>query len=239
MGFEASPVLPDYSKLIFKLNSGGIQQWNPPVYEVLKALIEAVQQSQQVFQSTIIPAALPAAFSGVTVQDPISGDGFATPLGAKYDNTTIGLNGSGQLTALIGLQIYQAKRTFTEGEIRSLNTAPITVINHVANKLILPFASFWYVNQVAGFNVASSGSLQYSSNVSNKAISGNFSISFGAGTGKLYGPRGYAGANNFDPAGGDGDPAADNIILKASTDVTGGAGNSGLLYVTYALVDFP
>ncbi len=53
MGYQAPPTLPDYSKLIFMLNSSGAQQWNPAVYDILKQLIGAVKQSQDVISNNI------------------------------------------------------------------------------------------------------------------------------------------------------------------------------------------
>ncbi len=54
MGFQVPPTLPDYSKLTFMLNNSGVQKWNPAVYDILKNLIAAVQQSQDTFVSTTI-----------------------------------------------------------------------------------------------------------------------------------------------------------------------------------------
>ena len=53
MGFQIPPTLPDYSKLVFMLNSSGVQEWNPAVYDILKNLIEAVKQSQGVINNTV------------------------------------------------------------------------------------------------------------------------------------------------------------------------------------------
>lgn len=54
MGFKIPPTLPDYSKLNQVLNSSGMQKVNPPVYEILSRLIQAVQQSQDVIINTSI-----------------------------------------------------------------------------------------------------------------------------------------------------------------------------------------
>jgi hypothetical protein len=94
MPFQPSPSLPDYSKLTFMLNSSGVQKWNPAVYDILKNLIAAVQQSQDTIVNNAGDLIQNISSGGGTVSvDPagaLSGDGSAgSPLAVKVDNTTI------------------------------------------------------------------------------------------------------------------------------------------------------
>lgn len=54
MGFQIPPTLPDYKKLQIILANSGVQSWNPPIFDILSRLIEAVSQSQNAFVGSAI-----------------------------------------------------------------------------------------------------------------------------------------------------------------------------------------
>ena len=79
MGYQTPPTLPDYSKLVFMLNSSGVQEWNPAVYDILKNLIEAVKQSQGVINNTvtkITSAPIPVSCCDAAGLDPTTPGGL-------------------------------------------------------------------------------------------------------------------------------------------------------------------
>lgn len=152
MGFQQPPSLPDYSKLLFELNNSGAQKWNPAVYDILKKLIAAVQQSQNVIVGGTATA---SAFNGVLV-DPngaILGDGLATPLKCQVDGTTIQIIAD-TLVATSGLIAFGASSTTlfcngvagASGFSVAANTALLTIAP-VPGSVIMPIAMYVSVNQ--------------------------------------------------------------------------------------------
>lgn len=70
MSFQVPPTLPDFSKLITSLNASNVQTWNPELHLILKQLIQASGQSQQVI-------------TGQAGGTPFASDGLTGPPGPQ------------------------------------------------------------------------------------------------------------------------------------------------------------
>lgn len=85
MVFKPPTVLPDYSKLTTALNASGVHKWNPELHTILKQLILATQQTQDVITGVsggssfnpgdlIGPQGPPGASGSVIIGDPPIGN---------------------------------------------------------------------------------------------------------------------------------------------------------------------
>lgn len=82
MGFQIPPTLPDYKKLQIILANSGVQSWNPPIFDILSRIIEAVGQSQ----STLVGTTIENIVNNVLSTNPI------TPSGAPILNITYNID---------------------------------------------------------------------------------------------------------------------------------------------------
>lgn len=126
MPFQQPPTLPDYNKLIAVLNSSGMQKVDPPVYEILSRLIQAVKQSQDVVSQTINNNIL------VNVLTALAGDGsLVNPLRVLVDGVTVTVNGSNQLVASgggTGQTVLENRVTINNARIIALNSNPVVMV---------------------------------------------------------------------------------------------------------------
>ena len=116
MPFQVPPVLPDYSKLVAVLNQSGLQKANPPTYQILLQLIQAVQQSQNAIVGGNVTNISGGGITSVAV-DPngaIIGDGVGIPLACQVDGTTIQIIGD-TLVATSGLVAFGVSAVNTFG----------------------------------------------------------------------------------------------------------------------------
>ena len=156
MGFQIPPTLPDYSKLVFMLNSSGVQEWNPAVYDILKNLIAAVGQSQDVITTNITNATL----VNVSPTGALNGDGtLANPLAVKVDGITVNIVNDKLSSSLIWGTINIITVKIVPDVARLANTAPILIIpapgvnlyNEIIFATVRGFISgLWFYN--AGLN---------------------------------------------------------------------------------------
>lgn len=156
MSFQEPPSLPDYSKLTFELNTSGVQKWNPDLYNILKNLIAAVQQSQATLVNTTIPN---AASLIVDPNGAILGDGTATnPLRASVDTTTISIVGDQLVATATPVMFELSGATPLFNGVGALTLNPHTVfgtIAGIAGKVIVPISLYVTSNQNdAGHNDA-------------------------------------------------------------------------------------
>jgi hypothetical protein len=154
MGFQLPPTLPDYSKLIAQLNSSGMQKVNPPIYEILTRLIQAVSQSQEVITTNITNN--PPAADGVIVSPTgaLDGDGTSgSPLAVRPDNVTVTINGSNQLVASASPQVFKATISLSQAQLNawgaSANKTLLMIPSAGLNTLIVPFDVTVQMTQVA------------------------------------------------------------------------------------------
>lgn len=153
MGFQQPPSLPDYSKLTFMLNNSGVQKWNPAVYDILKQLIYAVQQSQNVITNDIANSSGGLTSVSVDAAGALSGDGTpGSPLAVKVDGTTIAINGSDQLAVLSAFPLITKEIIFSDATVKSWTTTPQTLVTGVAKTLLIPIALFNYANIIGASN---------------------------------------------------------------------------------------
>jgi len=177
MGFQQPPTLPDYSKLIAQLNSSGMQKVNPPIYEILSRLIQAVGQSQDVIVNNIV----------VNVKDALEGDGTkAHPLNVLVDGVTIDINASNQLETIGGggTTLNVVLKALTEPQLLNMKTNPVTLLTaQGVGVRTIPIACLTHVNmtQNAAKNILYS--LQY--------VAQNLDIT---GTGTLFQSTGFGGS---------------------------------------------
>jgi hypothetical protein len=155
MGFQQPPALPDYSKLLTSLNASDVQKWNPPLYNILKLLIQAVGQSQDVITKNA--ADVINNFASAVIVDPngaILGDGTSgSPLKTNPDGTTIQIIAN-QLVATAGAVIFtsQASTPFFDsvagasGFTVSPNTTVLTV-SAVPGSVIIPLKFYLTSNK--------------------------------------------------------------------------------------------
>lgn len=150
MGFQPTPQLPDYQKLKMVLTNSGVQKWNPPTYDILSRLIDAVAQSQNVIINTTIPDA------STTIINNLSGS-IIPPDERTITTTTI--------TGFTSLrQPLLAGGGITFAVLKTLNTIPVTVIPAVAGSLIIPLWVANYVTQSVtpnGFSGTVTPTLRY------------------------------------------------------------------------------
>jgi len=134
LGFQQPPVLPDYQKLKIILTNSGVQKWNPPVYDILSRLIDAVSQSQDVITS---PA------NTDIIVDPngaILGDGTTSgPLRVSVDGVTITIVGDQLVGAAgSGIPVQEVLVTLNTAQLLTLSSVPIQVLPPPGS------AGFWY-----------------------------------------------------------------------------------------------
>lgn len=150
-----STVQPDFTALLNTLNNSGFQKTNPPLYQILRALIQADNQNQSAMNST--------AFDGVNVGAALSGDGTsANPLNVLVDGTTISVNGSNQLAASATNQLLSSTISVTGTQAASLNTSPIQIVAAITNKLLVPIFGWSQFSQSTSFHSNSAlGQIRY------------------------------------------------------------------------------
>ena len=170
MGYQVSPTLPDYSKLVFMLNNAGVQKWNPAVYDVLKNLIEAVQQSQDVVVNSVIPGAAGNALSTVSVNPAgaLSGNGtISSPLAAIVDGTTIQINGSDQLTAILPYTPLVKRTEFTHTTLNAWGGVEQTLVPGIGGSVLVPLYVSWKGIISTQSSTSSSGNFYHTGSVQN------------------------------------------------------------------------
>jgi hypothetical protein len=228
MGFQVPPTLPDYSKLTFLLNNTGVQKWNPAVYDILKNLIEAVQQSQNVITDDITNIENIVNNLGTPLTVDPAGALNSPVLKVRVDGTSIIINGSNNLEGLI----HVASVSLTQGELNGLSTTPKLAITGISNKVIFPIAVQWSATQVSAFNLARSAQLIY--NVGGAAAliaSWPSSLnSIGAFTSNA-GIAGTAALKTPDAA------LSASVYIKGNADNTGGtSSNTAICTIYYTII---
>jgi hypothetical protein len=168
MGFTPPPTLPDYQKLKVILANSGVQKWNPPTYDILSRLIDAVSQSQDVMVSSA-----PGFF--VDPLGALNGDGTKSkPLSVNVDGTTISINGSDQLTASGSSPVLSTSITLNTAALQA--NVNVLMLAAIPNKIIWPIAVHSQVSNAAGsFNFTTSGTLAYGA-ISGTNITGAFPL---------------------------------------------------------------
>jgi hypothetical protein len=135
MGFQEPPTLPDYSKLVFMLNNSGVQKWNPAVYDILKNLIAAVQQSQ----GTLVDS---------TIADVVNNN---------IRNGTIIIPAVGG-----GGSIMVSDFTITGGPAKTLFSAPVQIVPAAGpGTVILPVKAYIHCAQPATYFFTRNADLAY------------------------------------------------------------------------------
>lgn len=228
MGFQQPPTLPDYSKLIQVLNSSGLQLVNPPTYEIISRLIEAVKQSQDVIVNN----------TKVFVRDALEGDGTkAHPLNVLVDGTTIDINASNQLETIGGggTTLNSVLRALTETELLNMKTSPVTLLAaQGVGKRAIPIACLTHVDmtQNAAKNILFS--LQYAAQILDITGTGTLFQSTGFG-GSQYNSQVFPLDASFSNTIV---PSNSAIIMKGNDDTTVGGGGppiSGSVQLFYIL----
>lgn len=169
MPFQPPPTLPDYSKLVFMLNQSGVQKWNPAVYDILKNLIQAVQQSQDVIAPAVAEAASGGG-SGLTFVsvDPLgalSGDGTpSSPLAVIPDGVSITINGSNQLAVIPSGALLSTTGTVSNAQLNSLATSPITILAGIANEIHVPVVFLGHTFTSVAWTNSRNATLEYANN---------------------------------------------------------------------------
>jgi|SRR6185295_4839904 len=169
MGFQQPPTLPDYAKLITSLNESTVQKWNPALYQILKNLIQAVQQSQDVIVNNAADVINNFSGGGLTsvAVDPagaILGDGTpGGPLRVQVDGTTIQILAD-TLVASAGLTAFGVNFTqvWVNGSIGGggLTISPnstIGTISGVPNFVIAPIKIYCSAHQDDNGGVPNNG----------------------------------------------------------------------------------
>ncbi len=249
MGFQLPPTLPDYNKLTAQLNSSGFQKVNPPVYEILSRLIQAVSQSQDVISTNIadIPSSVIVSPTGA-----LSGDGTSgSPLAVKVDGVTVTINGSDQLVAGGTPLIFRRQLILTDGQLNACGASANKTIQIIpaggANTVIIPFHVTVQMTQVANaFLLGQTVQFTYSSAAGSLVVSGAVAL-FGTLTANITN-NGGAAVNRItllDGGGGTWDQttAANAItnkdvlgLLSGTAVVTNASpSNFGIITVDYAV----
>ncbi len=235
MSFQIPPTLPDYSKLTFMLNSSGVQKWNPDVYNILKNLIFAVQQSQTVVSDSI--TAISGGSTGVLV-DPagaILGDGAATPLKSNVDNTTVQIIAN-QLTALGTLKSVTTTLNHAQILAWSVATQFTAVPAAGANTIVIPvLAVIHCVNAAFEFSANNVCKFVYSAAAGSGTV-GSVNVMFGGQTAQMssvaaaaFDRHSFLGGNTFfvdknTPAAGGGSPINKDVLCTTPAGLIGGGG---------------
>lgn len=146
MAFQQPASLPDYSKLVSTLATSGVQKWNPALYDILKQLIGAVQQSQDVISTNLDNV---EGFTGVSVDaaGALSGDGtIASPLAVKVDGATITIVGDQLVAASAGGMTVSisSKMTISNAQIAAGASIPNLVAAPGAGLTIVPLFGVAY-----------------------------------------------------------------------------------------------
>jgi hypothetical protein len=134
MGFQLPPTLPDYSKLNQVLNSSGMQKVNPPVYEILSRLIQAVQQSQDTFISNVITN---------TVNNNITNGNIIIPSSGGSP------------------EILVSDKTITGAQAKTLFTTPIDIVGNPTGGILLPLKAIFHCSQPATYFFTRNADLAY------------------------------------------------------------------------------
>lgn len=142
MAFQQPASLPDYSKLVGTLNTSGVQKWNPALYDILKQLIGAVQQSQDVISTNLDTLSNnPSSLTSVSVDaaGALSGDGtVASPLAVKVDGATITIVGDQLVASAPSSPLLSIVANFPGGTGFVGSTG--TTISAIPGKVIVPLA---------------------------------------------------------------------------------------------------
>lgn len=231
MGFRAPAVLPDYQKLKVLLANSGVQKWNPPTYDILSQLIDAVSQSQDVITAT--PS---VGLSAVSVNGALSGDGSSgSPLAVKVDASTINITGDVLVANIPVVDYHTVAFSITAGQMQTLNSAPVTILTGVANKRIVPIYVATHTQQNVQYTNNVICSLRYSGRIADITTGGTLVIGTTPGTHDWY--RGMIPAT-YSPAG-DIVPTGISVVLRGDVDSgIGGGTNQSFITGTflYALV---
>lgn len=161
---------------------------------------------------------------------------------ATFDGTTGkliqdgGYSISDIATILIsGVSFASVSRTFTNDELKSLNTVPITIVSGVANKILIPLWGVWHNNQVAGYSTSQNVNIFHATVASIQSL---MLFSIGVTGGIAINRYTYSGAVvAFDDLSVN-NPVGDPLIIRSGGDVTSGnASNYAKLYLIYMIVN--